>query len=312
MTLRMLVSIVAFATLLVQSLTVLAHGGDDRHTNIKGIPVTGPNDLCGEGVLALPPPLPINFSGRFVGEHDPRPGATDALPLTPDNCDDPDILLASTTDPDLQAFAGFPDADPRVKNFPLRQTPIIVAPNGLRQSVPGPGVLPPNPFPPTRSAPNDPITLGQWLSVKSKMRIRCTDNGLAHVNAQFRNLIPNGVYSMWAVWLATPPGAPGQTIVPLPFGGVPNVVVADGRGRLTFQRELTICPFDRTPDGSELMFADLLYHSDGAAFGAVPEKPLDTVDFQLPDGSMVSTVLAGGIVTHDQVIFPITVERLRD
>lgn len=48
-----------------------------RTFHIKGEPVTGFNEVCGEPVveLPLPPPLPSTFHGAFIGEYDPDPGA---------------------------------------------------------------------------------------------------------------------------------------------------------------------------------------------------------------------------------------------
>lgn len=287
-------------------LTALADDAGTRTFHIKGIAITGANDVCGEPQWLLPAPLQPTLHGTFVGEYNPAPDAVDALPLTPTNCDD-DILVATTVDQVFNAAVGVPDADPRIKNIPLREVPIIVAPDGLRSAVPPLGAVPPNPFPPTKSNPNDPITLGAFLSARGHMTIKCKADGSASVKISFRNLIPNGVYSMWAAWKTTPPGAPGPTLVPLPLGGVPNALVPDKHGRATFKRDLDLCPMDPAPDGSQLLFADLAYHSDSNLYGAVPEMPFNTVEFRAPDGTIFSSALTTGPVTHDQVGFPITV-----
>jgi hypothetical protein len=78
-------------------LVVLADDAGTRTFHIKGIAVTGPNEVCGQPQWLFLAPLPPTLHGAAIAEHDPTPGAVEALPLTPTNCDD-DILLATTTD----------------------------------------------------------------------------------------------------------------------------------------------------------------------------------------------------------------------
>ncbi|MGH8628926.1 MAG: hypothetical protein ACREYC_27960, partial [Gammaproteobacteria bacterium] len=214
---------------------VLGDDADTRTVRIKGIGSTGVNERCGEPVFSLPPPLPPDFRGALVGEFDPTPGAVAAIPLTPTNCDK-NILLASTTDPVFLDATRVPDADPRIKNIPLRDAFVTVTRDGVRASIPRLGALPPNPIPPVKSEPNDPITLGTWLKARGHMTITCKEDGSARVRARFEKLIPNGVYTMWGLWKTTPPGAPGPMLVPFPLGGVPNSLVPDEDGDATFKR----------------------------------------------------------------------------
>ncbi len=284
----------------------------DHNTIIKGINVTGANRLCGEPVMqldAIPAPLPGDFGGDFVGEFDPAPGATDAIPLSPTNCDD-DILLATYTDDNFLSGLGVPEADNRIVNVPLRNVPVNATPNGIRLSLPPQGVLPANPFPPTKSNPNDDITLSEWLSARGRMTLKCRADGTASVKIRFHNLIVNGVYSMWGLWATTPPGAPAATMVPLPFGGVPNAFIADKKGKAQFERKIAYCPFDATPDGSRLLFVSTAYHSDGSLYGATAELPAFQVSFQEADGSIFQSTLPPGVVDHDLMNFPINASAL--
>ncbi|MGH8593153.1 MAG: hypothetical protein ACREV3_04665 [Gammaproteobacteria bacterium] len=275
---------------------------------IQGIGGTGFNERCGEPRFSLPPPFLPDFHGAFVGEFDPTPDAVAAIPLTPTNCDD-DILLATTTDPVFLGAAGLPDADPRIKNIPLRDALVIVTPDGVRASIPPLGALPPNPIPPVKSEPNDPITLGTWLKARGHMTITCKEDGSARVRARFEKLIPNGVYTMWGLWKTTPPGAPGPMLVPFPLGGVPNSLVPDEDGDATFKRTLALCPMDSAPDGSQLLFAALAYHSDSSLYGGVTGLALGNVEFRAADGSTFTSNLAPGTIGSDQIEFPITVSR---
>ncbi len=299
---------IAFVVVAIAAMNVIAspQGRGSRTAHIRGIAVTGPNDLCGEPIWFMPAPIPTTLHGTSVGEFDPSPGAVNALPLSPANCGG-DVLLATHTDPAFLAAIGFPDSDPRIRNIPLRQVPVTVTPNALRTTIPPLGALPPNPFPPTKSNPNDAITLGMWLSAGGEMTINCRASGSASLEAQFERLVPNGIYSMWAVWKTTPPGAPGPGLIPLPLGGVPNVFVANKQGRGNFERELSLCPMDLTPDGSQFLFVSLAYHSDGQLYGAVPELPAGSVGFFATDGGIFTSNLPAGLVNHDQVEFAITV-----
>ncbi len=59
--------------------------------------------------------------------------------------------------------------------------PTILTLDGIRSAIPAQGLLPPDPLPPTKSEPNDPISLGGWLKASGKMQISCKENGSALV-----------------------------------------------------------------------------------------------------------------------------------
>ena len=277
-----------------------------RTWNIEGIAVTGPNDVCGEPQWVIPAPFPPDAHFTLSGEFDPSPDATDAIPFSPETCDD-DALLATHTSPGLNALGGFPDADPRLKNIPLRQVPITATLDGVGMMLPGMNDVPPNPFPPTKSEPNDPITLGDWLCANGEMKVECYGDGTAKIKAKFRQLIPNGVYSFVATWLTTPPGAAEPTFVPLPFGGIPNSVVANRKGNARMVRELNYCPMDPSPDGSIIMFLDLGYHTDGSTDGVFPQIVNEKGTFVGPDGELFESPKPPGIFAMPQLGFPINV-----
>ncbi len=303
--------LVGLLALNLPAIAIAEHSG--KHTiNVKGINVTGANRLCGEAVMQLdeiPAPLPIDFGGEFVGEFDSSPGATTAIPLSSTNCDD-GVVLATYTDDGFLSPLGIPNADDRILNIPLRNVPINATPNGVRLTLPSQGVLPANPFPPTKSGSNETITLGKWLEARGRMVIKCRANGTAIVKIRFRKLIADGVYSMWGLWATTPPGAPGATMAPLPFGGVPNAFVPNKYGKAVFERELSSCPLDITPDGSQLLFVSVAYHSDGSVYGATPELPAVPISFQEPDGTIFQSTLPPGVVDHDLMNFPINASAL--
>ena len=274
-----------------------------RKLQIECIPATGLNDLCGEPLWKFPPPLPPDLHFTFVGAFDPAPGATDAKPLSSANCHD-DTLLATTTDPDFQALNFLPDANPLAKNIPLRKVAAIAGLDGIYQPLPLMGAVPPNPLPPTKNLPDFDLKLGIWLKARGHMEIRCFHDGTAKVEADFRHLIPNALYTLNAIWLTTPPGAPGPTILPVAFAGVPSAMVASSEGRARFERDLDSCVLDASPDGSLLLNVDLGFHSSGSSYGAVPFTPLGGATFRLPDGRTFGSVLAPGITTQVQMGCP--------
>ncbi|MGH2371665.1 MAG: hypothetical protein ACRDI2_26130, partial [Chloroflexota bacterium] len=79
---------------------------------------------------------------------------------------------------------------------------------------------------------------------------------------------------------------PPRTLAPVALGGVPNVLVADPRGRAEFTRTLGFCPLTE----AALKFIDISYHSDGAVAGGLPVVGLPS-----------------GVVTHTHIAFPINV-----
>ncbi len=278
-----------------------------RHSVIDGKPVTGINEFCGSPVfsLPLPAPLPPTLRATNLGEY--NPGGALPFPLSSTNCRD-DIIVTTTTDLDFLAAAGIPDVNPGLKNIPLRQNFVITGQDGSRSMLPSLSQVPGNALPPTISNPNSPITLGKWLNAKGRINIACKANGKATVEATFRNLIPNGVYSMWGVWTTTPPGPP---IVPVPLGGLPNALIPDRHGDASFFRELASCPMDVTKDGSLLMFITLAYHSDSDLNGANPELGAVPTTFNPLVGNSFTSTLVPGVATHDAMEFPVNVEAIQ-
>jgi len=287
------------------------HGhGHDRLLTFTGVAVTGINDLCGKPIWTFdyPAPLAPDFRTPNFGQFDPRPGATDSIPLTAANCK-PDTIVATVVDPVFAAYinVGPNDVDPRLKNLPIRAVPEPVFFAGVRATVPPLEAIDPATSPAARfrSKPSFPITLGDWLRARAELTIRCTDEGPATASATFRNLVPNGLYTVWGSWSTVAlPGAP-RAVVPIPFGGAPNSLVADHQGNATFQREFAACPLDPVPDavGSKMLFVALVYHSDAVLFGASPGPFQARLQFQADDGSTYESFAIPGVIIHDQLIF---------
>jgi hypothetical protein len=295
-------------SMVFMSMTASANHDNSRYFYAFGHAATGINDFCGQPIFSLDVPAGFNplFHASVVGEHDPIGPLP--IPLSPTNCDE-DIVLATYTDANFLNAVGLPDIDDRIKNIPLKQVPVINNPTGSRGQLPALGNVPGNAFPPTKSDPNETITLGDWLEAFGQMKLVCREDGTAKIKLKLRNLIPNGVYSVWGLWNTVPPGVSGGRIVPLPLGGVPNAIVPNRWGRVNFSRELASCPKDVTPDGSIMMFIDVAFHSDNNLSGIFPQIVGTPTAFNL-NGETFSSPLVPGAVTHDHVLFLISGEEL--
>jgi hypothetical protein len=302
--------------LIIMMLTSYAYASDDdnddqksRSWKISGTAVTGPNDRCGEAEWILPPPFPPNTHFTLSASMNSDPGAEDGIELSPSHCD-PDLILVTHSNKMLNMLGGMPDAHPRMKNIPLHQVPVKATLEGVRMFLPPENQSNGNPFPPTRSLPNDPITVGQWMKGRGSMTVHCNADGTAKINVKFKNLIKNGVYSLVATWLTTLPDSDEVTFAPLPFGGIPNEVIADSKGNAAIKRKLNHCPMDDSPDGSSIMFVDLGYHMDGSTKGVLPQTANVLEKTLFPDGELVESFMPPGILTIPHIGFPLrAVER---
>ena len=264
--------------------TVLTPDGGMVAT-IDGVAVTGANRLLGEPVWDLGAPFGPGGFNFVYGYNEGGDEPFDLTPETPRN-----TLVATGADPNLLAMfgMGLGDIDPDMINVPFRDVAIIVDPAGGRAQVPS--VLDVPGFAPSKSLPNDDITLDEWLEAQGRLFIRCRADGTANIRVRMRNLIVNGVYTLWGVFgLDLDEDGTPDSVVPMALGGVPNVTIGDKNGRATIVRTINFCPMTEP----KMLTINIAWHSDGNAYGAVPELTL--------------AGLPGGIITHDQINFPVNV-----
>jgi hypothetical protein len=130
------------------------------------------------------------------------------------------------------------------------------------------------------------FTLEQWLAAIGTGSY-VEQNGNATINLTFRNLVPNGTYSIWSHQVTMPPNY-SYTYSPLGApDGSQNAFQADSAGNATFSLD-----FAALPASTNLSFPDyvamyvtkkapitanvtwtlipVIYHSDGQTHGAVP------------------------------------------
>ncbi len=287
--------------------------GDVRVWVKKLHPTTGFNTDCDMPVFSLPAPLPAGLRFDTIGLYNPNAPAQgderDAIKLQQSDCEtNLGEHVATTSNLEFLALLGAPEPDSRLRNLRTNEIPKTAAPDGTRLTLPPENSVVP-PFPPTNSATNQPLTLGEFRGVKGKMKVKCYADGSAHVDIRLRNYQPHELLTIWAIWLATPPGATEPMPVPTPFGGVPNVVVANAHGAAKFTRTLSYCPMDTQPNGAQLLLLDIGSHIDGNVYGAVPGTPSTVVTFIDPNdpSSTFTSPLSEGIVTLTRGAIPVTV-----
>ena len=280
---KMLVSFIG-VPLAVASMLLLSTANADTVAvaKIDGVAVTGFNRLLSAPIwnVEVAPGVLVPAGFSFIFGYDPgEPEPLDLTPATPG-----DQILATGFDPAFAAlFPGSFVEDPAMLNVPIHENYVVVAPFGIdfanRAQVPSVLDGPPNSV--TRSLPNEPVTLDQWLSAEGILHINCHSDGSALVRIKMKNLIQNGIYTLWGVF---PTG-------PFPLGGVPNAFIADKNGKAYIERIIGFCPI--TDLDPLLWTINITLHSDGNVYAGIPEVPF--------------AGLPGGIVDHDHLNWPVNV-----
>lgn len=108
--------------------------------------------------------------------------------------------------------------------------------------------------------------LQQWLSA-SGIGVYSIDDDSANLELSFKNLVPNGAYTVWCSRLTFPPN---PNIVDKPCGaedGSENSFKSDDKGSGSFSLQLK--PIEVSTKETASLIA-LAYHSDGKTYGASP------------------------------------------
>jgi len=124
----------------------------------------------------------------------------------------------------------------------------------------------PNPLGPFDKGKSLGFTLQQWLSA-SGIGIYSVDDENAELDLSFKNLVPNGIYTIWCSRITFPPN---PNIADMPCGaedGSENSFTADDKGAGSFSVKLK--PLEASTKETASMVA-LAYHSDGKTYGASP------------------------------------------
>jgi len=115
------------------------------------------------------------------------------------------------------------------------------------------------------------MTLRQWLAASATGTYSC-EEGTAHFNLNFSNLVPNSVYTIWNVLDADPPTDPWQTIM-YPLGardGSDAAFTTDADGDAKYAVSFEPCvQLSGTQTFASIAAA---WHPDGKTHGASPGR----------------------------------------
>ncbi len=155
----------------------------------------------------------------------------------------------------------------------------------------------PHPLGPFPKGVNLGFTLEQWLSAIGNGTY-IEENGNATMNLTFKNLVPNGTYTVWIHRVTMPPNY-GEIFTPVgASNGSQNVFKADSMGNATYNMKLKALP-----ESTNVTFKDyvamyvtkkapittnitwtlisVVYHSDGKTHGVVPGELGKTAHVQM-------------------------------
>jgi hypothetical protein len=113
------------------------------------------------------------------------------------------------------------------------------------------------------------FSLGDWLAATGTGTLTCNE-GQGSLVAEFQNLVPDGLYTMWYFFMADPPTEPFSTY-DIPVGarsGVNSVFRAEGDGSARYAASFAPC----LQGGGRQLTAGLAiaWHSDGKTYGHHP------------------------------------------
>jgi hypothetical protein len=151
-----------------------------------------------------------------------------------------------------------------------------------------------NPLGPFDGGKSLGLTLQQWLDA-SGIGIYTVNKDNAEIDLSFKNLVPNGVYTVWCSSIKLPPE---PEFTDMPCGaedGSENSFTADEKGTASFSLKLQALEPSTEEVSSMIAVA---YHSDGKTYGAspgdfgsnthvqlfymLPESKTDATKFELP------------------------------
>ena len=114
------------------------------------------------------------------------------------------------------------------------------------------------------------MTLGEWFGAEGRGNYSCRD-GEGHIDVAFNGLVPEGVYTVWHFFMASPPTDPFIGTYDLPLGsrdGSDSVFIAAADGTARYERRFKPC---LQLSGEHLMAGlAVAWHSDGKTWGVEP------------------------------------------
>jgi len=157
----------------------------------------------------------------------------------------------------------------------VRRIPVTQVASHMDTTLYGSAVEPP--YEPMKTAPTETypmgaalsLTLGDWLNAQGSGSYDCNGQK-ATLKASFRNLVPNGIYTMWNFIDLDPPTDPYQGLL-MPVGkrdGSQAIFKADAKGNASFDQVVEPCP--QLSDTQSMAGLAIAWHSDGKTYGFTP------------------------------------------
>ena len=150
---------------------------------------------------------------------------------------------------------------------------------------------------PFKKGPSFGLTLGDWLKASGTATYTC-ENGWGEITAEFKNLIPNAVYTMWHAFMAKPPTVPFIGTLDIPLGnrdGSQSIFKTDAKGNATLNVKFEHCL--QLTDEQLMSMLAIAYHSDGKTYGVLPGPFGQVTHVQLfamlPEEDSVDEITAG-------------------
>jgi hypothetical protein len=261
---------------------------------IQGVAVTGHNDVLGKPFFDWGPPFGI-FGFATIGVYN----AQGPMPLPLTESTPRSAILATRIDPNLLASTGVsPDeVDPSWLNVPLRQVPVQYS---FGKTKPFPGIFEASSSEKGQAAPNNPITVEQWMRANGTARIVCEGDHYAHLKLQVHDLIPNRMYAVWATLGQSRRGDP-EVFPSIPVGGTPNIIITDRDGSALYERPMQFCPLRPATTDRPMLVINVQYHSNHQNYGGINGPPIE----RIPGGYWIGTVI------HNHLQFPVNVTPLQ-
>ena len=114
------------------------------------------------------------------------------------------------------------------------------------------------------------FTLRDYTAATGTATCSCED-GWGSVKAEFKNLVPNGVYTMWHAFMPKGVTIPFLGTMDLPIGerdGTQSVFKADKNGNASVDVRFETCL--QLSENQLMGLLAIAYHSDGKTYGIVP------------------------------------------
>ncbi|WP_421895200.1 hypothetical protein [Marinoscillum sp.] len=114
------------------------------------------------------------------------------------------------------------------------------------------------------------LTLREWLGASGSATYQC-EGGWGTFHAEFKNLVPNSVYTMWHFFMPAPPTVPFTGTLDVPMGerdGSQSVFTTDSNGNTSFNIRFEHCL--QLGENQLMSGVAIAYHRDMKTYGPLP------------------------------------------